>query len=144
MPTAKPIINARLGAVEDTVATFETRYTPMEPTTTPLSALSSGRPAANSDPNVTARIAKAITMPRTVDGPGLDDTEPYALPPTCAVTPACSAGPVALTSAGKLRESKSVRVTVYWTSASAARPSEEIALDVNGSITAATWGAFLA
>jgi len=28
MPTAKPIINARLGAVEDTVVTFETRYTP--------------------------------------------------------------------------------------------------------------------
>src|SRR5215468_5702647 len=130
MPTARPIIRARLGAVEETVATLEARYTPMAPTTTPLSALSSGRPAVNSEPNVTARMAKAITMPSAVDGPVLAETLSYALPPTCAVRPARSAGWVASTSAGRLSESRWGRVTVYWTWANAVRPSGEIALDV--------------
>ena len=76
MPTARPIIRARLGAVDETVTTLDRSYTPTAPTTTPLSALSTGRPVVSSEPNVIVRMTKAIRMPSAVEGPGLEAPEP--------------------------------------------------------------------
>src|SRR3954451_22638474 len=63
MPTARPIISARVGVVEETVATDATTRIPANVMPTPRPAVSSGRPAASNETKVTASTTKATATP---------------------------------------------------------------------------------
>ncbi len=54
---------ARVGAVLEMVATLVSDSRPSRPTATPTRAVSSGIPAADSEPKVTASTARATTTP---------------------------------------------------------------------------------
>ena len=63
MPTARPSIVARIGAVSDRSMTPDSAVTPAMPIATPMIAVISGIPAASSEASVIARTTKAIIMP---------------------------------------------------------------------------------
>ena len=65
MPTARPSISARVGAVLETVMMWETPITEVMVTPTPMSAVRIGMPAAMSDLNVSTRIRKETRSPRS-------------------------------------------------------------------------------
>ena len=104
MPTARPSIVARIGAVSDSSMTPESAVRPVIPINTPRAAVISGIPAASSDVNVIASTKNATIMP--------SDSEPCsassaAIPPensTCR--PAAS--PVPAMSASSSRASSEI------------------------------------
>ena len=63
MPTARPSISARVGALLDTVASDETRTTELRVTPTPISDETIGMPAGSSEPKVIARITNETSRP---------------------------------------------------------------------------------
>ena len=67
MPTARPSIVARTGAVSDSSITPESAVRPVMPMTTPKAAVISGMPAASSDASVIASTKKATSMPSDSD-----------------------------------------------------------------------------
>ncbi|CAM5523485.1 hypothetical protein SCHAM137S_01874 [Streptomyces chartreusis] len=56
-------------------------------TPTPTTAVSSGSPAAASEPNVTSRTTAAIAMPITSAAPPAPPPSSMALPPASTVSP---------------------------------------------------------
>jgi hypothetical protein len=65
MPTAKPIITARVTAVFEIDSAAARPCRVRTDTATPVSAVSSGMPAASSEARATARTTKAISRPVT-------------------------------------------------------------------------------
>ncbi|CAM5553187.1 hypothetical protein SGLAM104S_03166 [Streptomyces glaucescens] len=111
MPTASPSISARLSAVEDTVTAEETASSPTSPVPIPTNAVSSGIPAASSEPKVRASTASATTTPSSSRTLGVRTPLPYACPPTDTVRPASSAVLAVSSSASRVPSSRSERVT---------------------------------
>src|SRR3982751_3046991 len=82
MPTARPIISANVGAVDDRVMTFDASSSPPMPTAMPTSAVSRFIPAASSEPKVSASTATATATPTNSMAPIVTPVVPKALPPT--------------------------------------------------------------
>ena len=72
MPTPRPIISARSGATCGTLITRVARPISATPLIRPKPAVTSGIPAAISEPNVSSRITSAATTPTVVAGPMLN------------------------------------------------------------------------
>ncbi len=79
MPTPRPIINARSGATLGIDSTCVARPIIPTPVISPRPAVSSGMPAASSEPNVISRITSAAITPTVVAGPMLK-------PSACSIT----------------------------------------------------------
>ena len=71
MPTARPIIIARVEVVVPRSSTFASAVIVETPMPTPMSAVSSGSPAAISEPKVMTRTTAAIAIPMISVAPGL-------------------------------------------------------------------------
>ena len=65
MPTARPSISARVGAVLDTVTTDDVTTTALSVTATPINDVVIGMPAASNEPKVRARIRNDTSRPRS-------------------------------------------------------------------------------
>ena len=63
MPTARPSITARIGVVDEIVATRVTIIRIVIAMPTPISAVTRGRPAATSEPRTTVSTNNATTRP---------------------------------------------------------------------------------
>src|SRR5829696_2232659 len=142
MPTARPIISARVGAVDDSVTRFDVSSRAPIPTPMPTIAVSRFIPAASSDPKVSTSTRTATTTPTNSVAPMVTPVEPKASPPTATSRPASFAASVVASRASRLLESSSSRSTPYRTDARAACPSGLTAELSNGLITAATCGAW--
>ena len=73
MPTARPSIVARIGAVEPRSTKPVAIVMPETPMPTPMSAVTSGMPAASSDPNVMTSTKIATMMPSASVAAGVGD-----------------------------------------------------------------------
>lgn len=87
MPTARPSIIARVEVLGERSNTPARAVMPVTPTATPIRAVSSGRPAAINEPNVTISTTAAIMMPMISPLPGPASAS-RASPPTSTVSPA--------------------------------------------------------
>jgi hypothetical protein len=141
MPTARPIISASVGAVEDSVITLDVSSSPPMPTAMPMTAVSRFIPAASSEPKVSTRTRTATATPTNSVAPIVTPVVPKTLPPTATSRPASSAAAVVSWRASRLSGSRSSRTTSKETVASAAPPSGAIAELANGLTTPSTWGA---
>ena len=64
MPTARPIMEASIGVMSEIVSVNSVAsWTPRSPTPTPITAESSGMPAATKEPNVMSRTTAATARP---------------------------------------------------------------------------------
>lgn len=111
MPTASPSIEARDGAVLEMVSTPVSADRPSRVMATPAIAVSSGMPAANSEPNVTVSTTRATATPMSSLVCPVLWLLPYADPPTSTVSPASFAGWVVFSSEVRLSSCSSARVT---------------------------------
>ena len=71
MPTPRPIISARSVATFGTLTTYVASSIRATPVKRAKPAVTSGSPAAVSDPNVISRMIRAATTPTSVAGPTL-------------------------------------------------------------------------
>ena len=69
MPTASPTISASTGVTADRLITEDKVKAPPTPTPTPISAVTSGSPAASRDPRVRASTRPATSRPMSSAGP---------------------------------------------------------------------------
>ena len=141
MPTASPIISARVGVVVDTVVNDATVSTPASVVPTPRAAVTRGRPAASRDENVIASTRKAMATP--ISSVVLSPTPVlvYIAPPSVLVNPAPAGGCAAFSTCGTVLAGRSVTATSNWTWASASCLSVEMvptAPEANGSSTLLT------
>ena len=81
MPTARPSISATVGTAESMSTKPVTAVIPMIPITTPISAVSSGSPAAASEPNVIRSTSAATARPMISPRPPSEASEVTASPP---------------------------------------------------------------
>ena len=81
---------ARIGAVSDTSITSVSACRPTRPMPTPMIAVSSGSPAASSEPSVIASTRKPTIMPRLSEF--ACDSSVTRPPPNSVCSPASSAG----------------------------------------------------
>lgn len=94
MPTARPIIIARVAVVEPRSITEASAVIAETPMPTPISAVISGSPAATSEPKVMTRTMPATTTPMTsvipVSGITISASPPIStvMPPSRASFPA--------------------------------------------------------
>ena len=95
MPTARPIIKASVGVVEEIVATDATVRIPPMVMPTPSTAATSGRPAARNEAKVIARTAKASSTPSSSVTPMLTPVLVYMSPPSVTVNFAPGGGAAA-------------------------------------------------
>src|SRR3954451_2541593 len=86
MPTARPSISARVGAVLDTVTTDDVTITAVIVTPTPTRAVRIGIPAASREPKVSTRIMKETRRPSSSGTLFGSEVLLYASPPTEDVT----------------------------------------------------------
>ena len=107
MPTASPIISARTGVFALSSRNPDAVVMPAMPMPMPTSAVSSGSPAASSDPNVITRTSAATSTPRISVAP-VSGAARVASPPISAVSAVPS---VARWSAAR---SASVSSTACW------------------------------
>lgn len=92
----------------------------------PRTAVSSGKPAASSDPNVMTRMTRATPSPTSSPGPTGGCEVSKGSPPYTAFRPACSApSPAALTASRVPSGTSSASLVANVTSATAVRPSFE-------------------
>jgi len=143
MPTARPSIRARIGAVLVNSTVPLSAYRPAMPTPTPISAFSIVIPAATSEPKVTTRTIAAIATPITSDEPAagsLLSTSPpgatcqpwaSAAAPTCSYASRCSSVTLSAPSANW------TWISPYW-------PSGLMAWAVSGSTAPTTPGSVAA
>lgn len=87
MPTARPIIIARVEVVEPRSRVLASAVIAETPMPTPMRAVSSGRPAATSEPKVMTRTTAATAMPMISLLP-VCGTVWSASPPISTVSPA--------------------------------------------------------
>ena len=141
MPTARPSINARIGAVLDISMVPESHRMPDSPTATPINAVSIVIPAATSDPKVISRMIIAATTPRASSEPmaGVCFTAP-PLSSICRVSVRWASAMAAIVSWVDSGISESWPAKATW--AIATRPSGEMALAVTGSMAPTTPGTF--
>ena len=85
MPTARPIIRARVGVVVEMVATDATVKMVDMVMPTPSAAVISGSPAAISEPKVTDKTMKATKTPIRSVRPTPAPVEVYMSPPSVVV-----------------------------------------------------------
>ena len=90
MPTAKPSITARVIDVSARLVKPLASRMPSAPIATPRTPVSSGSPAASSEPKVTVRTSSATTTPRASPTWELATTG-AAEPPYSTCRPACRA-----------------------------------------------------
>ena len=88
MPTARPSITASVIEVSVRSVKPLASVMPRAPNATPRTPVSSGRPAASSDPKVTVSTTSATTTPRT-SPIGFSDSTGAATPPYSTRMPAC-------------------------------------------------------
>ena len=81
---------ASAGVVEDSSRNPVRIVTPRMPMLTPMIAVSSGRPAATSEPNVMTRTTRATRIPMPSAAPAAVACSANASPPTATVRPASS------------------------------------------------------
>jgi hypothetical protein len=110
-------------------------------TATPVSAVSSGMPAAASEARATASTANAISRPVTSLLPDPLDRDEKACPPGCTDSVLLSAASAMVLSASSVPASRPDALTRYWTVAIAVVPSLVTRCDFCGGKTAATCGA---
>ena len=140
MPTARPSISATVGTAESMSTKPVAAVIPMIPITTPISAVSSGSPAAASDPNVIRSTSPATARPMISPTPPIEASDTTASPPNSTCRPASRAVSAAAWTASAEPSGSASACAVQFTCASATRPSS----DVSGSLTEATPGAFAA
>jgi len=104
MPTASPIIVARVGATEARSTTAERAPIPARPMPRPISAVRRGSPMARTDPNERSRTTTATARPMS------SDEWPAAAsgttsPPSSASSPASRAGARASSTASTVEAS---------------------------------------
>ena len=114
-------------------------WMPSAPTPTPMSAVSSGRPAAMSDPKVIVSTSTATSTPSTSPIGGSLSTA-AAEPPYWTCSPAFAAERVAASMASVWDALTSACLIVNCRSVYAMRPSLETAAVLNGSEADATSG----
>ena len=141
MPTASPIISARVGALEDSVTTFEASSRAPMPTPMPTNAVSRFIPAASSEPKVSTRTSTATPTPMNSVGADRDAGGAEGVAADRHLQAGVLGGRRRLLQGVEAAVSSSPGATSYWTVASAARPSGLIAWLSNGLTTAATCGA---
>ena len=103
----------------------------MMPMTTPISAVSSGSPAAASDPNVIRSTSPATARPMSSPTPPIEASDTTASPPNSTCRPASRAVSAAAWTASAEPSGSASACAVQFTCASATRPSS----DVSGSLT---------
>ncbi len=92
MPTARPIMPARVGVVEPIGCHADAANTPSRPTASPSKAPIMLAPAAIREPKVTIRMTNAITAPMPSAALCSGVWSPIE-PPTSALSPASRAWP---------------------------------------------------
>ena len=111
MPTASPIIVAKMVVLELTSMKAVSAVMPVRPTTSPKTALRIGSPAATNDPKVRSRTTSASAMPMSSEAPPpiswVCEPEPLA----STVRPASRAWSMALVSASIVAGSTSATVS---------------------------------
>ena len=139
MPTASPSISARIGAVVDICTKPDTMRMPAMPTPTPIRAVSSGSPAATTDPNVMSSTISAMTTP----SPSVEPTDGICLtaaPDRSTVIPSTEYVVASRASSFWVSTGTSVTCPRNMICAIATLPSGEIAFAVVGSTTVTTEG----
>ena len=139
MPTARPSIRARTGAVALSSTKPVSVVMPAIPTPTPTNAVSSGRPAAMTEPNITTRMTAAAATPKSSPAPP-DSCSVAATPENSTCSPASRPGSAASKRVSRLASSTSSGFNAYVTVDRAIRSSAETPPVVNGSVTDATSG----
>ncbi len=114
MPTARPIIIARVEVVEPRSRTFASAVIEETPMPTPMIAVSSGSPAATSEPKVTTRTKPAMTTP-TISPAPVSGMVWRASPPTSTVRPLPCASCPACFRASRVPSVSSMALTLYAT-----------------------------
>lgn len=138
MPTARPIIIASVEVVEPRSSTLASAVIDETPMPTPISAVSSGSPAAMSEPKVMTSTTAASAIPMTSVAPVSGITW-SASPPISTVIPLfCAASPES-SRESRVASVSSIELTLYVTEMYAVEPSLETALPAYGSTTEAIW-----
>ncbi len=91
MPTARPSIIASVLVVLDRPSTLPSPVISAMPRPTPITAVSSGSPAASSEPKVITRTTADIAMPIASAEPPASPPAIRAVPPMSTVRPASRA-----------------------------------------------------
>lgn len=140
MPTASPIIIASVEVVDPRSRTLASAVMVETPMPTPMSAVSSGSPAATSEPKVTTRTRPAMTTP-TISPAPVSGIAWSASPPISTVSPADLAASPLFLSASRVSSVNCIALALYdtWTYAIGPWPFLETALALNGSVTLSTW-----
>ena len=108
MPTARPIISASTGVFEFSSSEPDASMIPAIPMPTPISAVSSGIPAASSEPNVMISTTAATATPRP-------SVAPVAGAP-------CTASPPYSTSNPAWRPGAAVSFNAWWSASVSSKP----------------------
>ncbi len=111
MPTARPIIIASVEVVEPRSSTFARAVISETPIPTPMSAVSSGSPAAISDPKVITSTTAATATPMISVAPVSGITW-SASPPISTVIPLLCAASPASSSASRAPSVSSIELTL--------------------------------
>ena len=143
MPTARPIISARVGVEVFTSVKAATDSTPHIARATPRIAVTIGMPAASSDPKVTARTTRATRTPIPSVAETWTDLLVKIWPPRCTSSDDDSGSALAAFSRSSMVESCSrSRGTSSWTRTSASRWFSERLSRLflsKGSVASSTW-----
>ncbi|CAM5434536.1 hypothetical protein SALBM311S_04731 [Streptomyces alboniger] len=115
MPTARPIINASVEVVSPRSRALARAVMVETPIPTPMIAVSSGSPAATSEPRVTTRTTAAMARPMT--SPTAPGSAPAwsASPPTSTVSPVARASSPAVSRASLVESASSMPGSLYFT-----------------------------
>src|SRR6476469_3714076 len=137
MPTASPNMVARVVTADDSPKTPPRAMIAHVLTPTPSTAVSSGSPAATTDPNVTSSTSAASTTPTTSLTPPTRGLPARTGPPTSTVSPRTRA--TASRSRFFVSSVRSLGVAVYVTVAYAVDPSRLTVCAWKGPTAVATW-----
>ncbi len=116
MPTARPIIIARVEVVVPRSRALASAVIVETPMPTPIRAVSSGKPAASREPKVITRTTAAIAMPMISVDP-VSGVAVSASPPTSTVSPALRACSAVSVRASLEASFSSMPETLYFTDA---------------------------
>ncbi|CAM5394778.1 hypothetical protein SCYAM73S_04352 [Streptomyces cyaneofuscatus] len=138
MPTARPIIMASVEVVEPRSRAVASAVISETPMPTPIRAVSSGSPAAISEPKVMTRTTPAMATPMISAAPVCGMTW-SASPPISTFMPLFCASLPASFSESVVVSVSSMELTLYATEMYAVEPSWLTAWASNGSATEAIW-----
>ena len=111
MPTARPIIVARIGVLEPMSMNAVIAVTPVRPRATPKMAVRIGSPAATSEPKVSTSTTSASPIPISSDAPPGGANSPMPWPLASTVSPESRASAMASLTASWVAGSTSVTVS---------------------------------